>query len=547
MSRGRSASCGFRLEKTRLRTNGILAVFFLLWPHSTNPTNEHSAVSQTVDYFSSASLRHDLKGKTVRGGLWTAIAQIGGLLIQLATIPILGRLLGPADYGIFAMATFFTGFAILFVDSGLALATIQSKEITPQQVSNLFWLSTALGTLMAVIVVAISPLLAWFYREPQVMTATCASAPWFIFSGLAIQAVALLRRGMDYRRLALVHLTSVFIGQTVAVVWAYVYRDFGALVAMQLAQSASSCAGAWWMCRWCPGWPQRRTGVRRMFGFGMNLTGFTFVNYFARNADNMLIGWWWGKAATGGYDRAYKLFMFPLTKLGGPATSIAVPVLSRLVNEPEKYRRTYFKLLGATLVLMTPIAAFLAANARSVIYILLGEQWLSITPIFLVLSICGLTQMAYSSVGWLLISQGHSSEMLRWGVLNSAIIVVSFLIGLPWGPLGVAISYTIAYCTMNLPLAFYTASRSGLIRMKDLWMALVRPLALGGAIAASSILTGLVMDETASVVFRIICNAVVAALVYSAGLLTIRNELFDVWRSLAISSRQGPRHASFSQ
>jgi PST family polysaccharide transporter len=503
-------------------------------------------LSHSVDYFSSDSLRHDLKGKTVRGGLWTGVSQAGSILIPLATLPILARLLAPADYGIFAMAAFFTGFAMLFVDSGFAMATIQRKEITSQQVTNLFWISTALGTLMAVIVVATSPIVAWFYREPRVMTATCALAPWFIFSGLSIQAVALLRRGMCYRQLAIVQLSSVFIGQAVAVTWASFQRDFGALVAMHLAQSVSFCLGAWWMCQWRPGLPRRGTGVRQIVTFGMNLTGFSFANYFARHADNLLIGWWWGKGAVGGYDRAYKLFMFPLLKLGGPITSIAVPVLSRLVSEPARYERTYFKLLGATLMVMTPVSAFLAANARSVIYVLLGEQWLSITPIFLVLSICGLTQMAYSSVGWVLISQGQSTEMLRWGILNSLIIVLSFFIGLPWGPLGVAISYTSVYHAINLPLAFYFASRSGSVQMRDFWMALVRPLLLGVAIAASSILTGLMFSDAASPLIRIACNSLVAALVYAVGLLTVRNELFEVWQSLSVSWRQSSGSAPLS-
>lgn len=156
-------------------------------------------MSRTDHYFSSQQLRAGLKGKTVRGGLYTAVSQVLVVLINLAAIPILARLLSPSDFGLVAMVSVFTGLAAMFVDAGLTMATVQREELTHQQVTNLFWLATALGLLIALFVAAASPLLAWFYDEPRLIAITIAMSAATFFSGLTIQHQTLLRRAMQSR------------------------------------------------------------------------------------------------------------------------------------------------------------------------------------------------------------------------------------------------------------------------------------------------------------------------------------------------------------
>ena len=94
--------------------------------------------------------------------------------------------------------------------------------------------------------------------------------------------------------------------------------------------------------------------------FGGNLTGFSFVNYFARSGDNMLIGKVWGEDALGLYERAYKLMMAPLQQINPPMGSIIVPTLSRLNDDPERYRRAYFQAVGVFQLISCPLMAFVA-------------------------------------------------------------------------------------------------------------------------------------------------------------------------------------------
>src|SRR6185437_15205101 len=106
----------------------------------------------------------------------------------------MARLLTPADYGLIGMVAFVTGFVAMYKDLGLSAATIQRTEITPEQISTLFWVNIVLSVAITVITIAIAPLVAWFYGEPRLTWITLVTAFGFLISGLAVQHEALLRR-----------------------------------------------------------------------------------------------------------------------------------------------------------------------------------------------------------------------------------------------------------------------------------------------------------------------------------------------------------------
>ena len=78
-----------------------------------------------------------------------------------------------------------------------------------------------------------------------------------------------------------------------------------------------------------------------MLGFGGYLAGFNFLNYFARNLDKVLIGWYWGAQTLGFYSVAYRLLLLPIQQVIRPISTVAVPTLSRLQEQPARYALYY--------------------------------------------------------------------------------------------------------------------------------------------------------------------------------------------------------------
>lgn len=407
------------------------------------------------NFFDIEYLKADLKGRSVRGGAVTMTAQGARFFLQMGSTVVLARLLTPQDFGLIAMVTAVTGFVLMFKDMGLSMATVQKAEINHGQISTLFWINVVLSLGVMLVTAALAPAIAWFYGEPRLTWITLALAGAFIFGGLTVQHQALLRRQMRFGSLALIQIISMSVGILTAVIAAFYGAGYWSLVLMQLATAVAGAIAVWVACGWRPDLPVRCSGVRGMLKFGGHLTGFKFVNYFSRNADNILIGKFIGADALGLYAKAYQLFMMPISQIRGPLNQVAMPVLSSLQNQPERYVKYYQRLIDIMATLTVPLTLYCAIEADFLIRTLLGQQWLGAVPVFRILVIAALIAPVAGTRGLVLISHGFSGRYFYWGLFNAILIVTSFIVGLPFGIEGVATAYAVAVYVILIPSLFY--------------------------------------------------------------------------------------------
>ncbi len=430
------------------------------------------------NFFDTEYLKADLKGRSVRGGAVTMGAQWTKFCLQMASMIVLARLLTPQDFGLIAMVMVVTGFVTMFKDMGLSLATVQKAEINHEQISTLFWINLLLSFGMMLIAAALAPAITWFYGEPRLTWITLALASCIIFGGLTIQHQALLRRQMRFGILAIIDIVSISVSIFAAIISAWCGLGYWALVIMYLVEPIIRFIAVWIACGWRPGLPVWRSGVREMLLFGGHLTGFNLLNYFARNADNLLIGKFWGAGQLGLYTKAYGLLLLPLTQVTTPIAAVAIPALSRLQNDPERYRRYYYRAISMIAFITMPLVAMLAALSDEVILIVLGSQWIGASPIFKVLAFAAIVQPVVGTVGWVYVSLGQTRRMMYWSFIAVPLIVLSFAIGLQWGALGVAIAYTICILAVNTVPCLAFAFRYSPITVVDFFKAISYPAAI---------------------------------------------------------------------
>ena len=451
------------------------------------PRQELDALALEQDkFFQTDHLKADLKGRSVRGGAITMTGQAARFVLSMGSTAVLARLLTPQDYGLLAMVTAITGFVAMFKDMGLSMATVQKAEINNDQISTLFWINVLLSLGVMFVITALAPAIAWFYGEPRLTLITLALAGAFIFGGLTVQHQALLRRNMRFGSLALIQIISMSVGILTAVIAAFYGAGYWSLVLMQLATAIAGAIAVWVACGWRPGLPVRRAGVRSMLAFGGHLTGFSFVNYFSRNADNILIGKFISAAALGLYAKAYGLFMMPITQIRGPLDEVAMPVLSSLQNQPERYIKYYQRLVDIMASLTIPLALYCAIEGSFLIRIFLGQQWLGAVSVFRILVIAALIQPVAGTRGLVLISHGFSDRCFYWGLFNAILTVTSFLVGLPFGIEGVAAAYAIANYVILIPSLFYCFQKTPVT--VSLFMRTLASPALAGLLSAGCVI-----------------------------------------------------------
>jgi O-antigen/teichoic acid export membrane protein len=449
--------------------------------------NEKDHLSDHDRFLRVDHLSADLRGRSVRGGAVTLTSQGAKFLLTLASMAVLARMLTPEDFGLIAMATVVIGFTSVFKDMGFSMATVQSPDIRHSQASTLYWLNVAASVVITIATAAVAPLLAWFYKEPRVTAVTIALAGTILFGGFGIQHQALLRRQMRFGALAFAEIVSLVVGTLAAIASALAGLGYWSLVVLNVVREIANTAFVWILCRWRPGGPVRRGGIRPLISFGAHLTGFNIVNYIARNVQKMLIGWYSGAGPLGLYNNADRILLLPMQQINMPLTSVAVPALSRIQNETERYRAYFRRGVMLTVTAGMPVVTFLFVVADKAVLAFLGPQWAGAVPIFRALGPAAFIGTFNVATGWVYVSLGTTRRQFNWGLIASAVTIVGYAIGLPWGAIGVAVAFSASTVILRLPSIQY-CFRGTQLRLEDLWIALWRPtvssLVAGGLLVA---------------------------------------------------------------
>lgn len=421
-------------------------------------------------------------GKTsIRGIASTAASQAIKVGTTVVTTTIVARLLSPSEYGVSAMAGPVAGFIVIFQNLGLNQAVVQAKMITDEESNALFWINMYASLAIALVMLAIGPLVGRFYGDPRPGYFVAATGLVVLVSGLKQQHQALMNREMRFHSLSLNDSVAAIVTLVATVGCAFYFHNYWALFFGGLAGAVASSLMMWIGHGWRPQWRPGIRAARTMIGFGANVTGFNLVNFLARNADNVLIARFSGAAAVGLYDRSYKLMLFPLQNINAPMSRVMVPALSRLQDHPERYRRAYLLSLRALVLVSMPGVIAIAIASRPVVLLLLGQKWQSAVPIFFWLSLTAIVQIVANTTGWLFISSGRAREMMRWGLVSSLVSITSFIVGLPWGPVGVAKAY-FASQVVCLPFLYWYSCKQSPIDYQSLYR-LQLPTVAGGLVA----------------------------------------------------------------
>lgn len=443
-----------------------------------------------------------LGGLAARGAIVSLSGQAGRIGIQLLGIAVLARLLSPSDYGVVAMVMVFVSLGELFRDFGLSAAAVQSPTLSVHQRNNLFWANTAIGGVLMLLGLASAPLVAQFFSEPDITRIMQVLCVTFLLNGLATQYRASLNRGLRFIALAGVEIAAQMAGLAAGIGLALSGAGYWALVAVQLVQSASALILLVTFGRWRPGRPRRGQDMRGFWVFGWNLVGTQLLAFMTKNVDSLVIGRRFGTEPLGLYDRAYRILMVPLAQIRTPSTTVALPVLSRLADDPDRYARFLARGQVALGYSVVALCGYAAGAAAPLVDVFLGEAWSGAAPIFALLAVSGALQTLAFVGYWVYLSRGLTRSLFHYTIVSSAIRIGSILLGAQWGVLGVAWAVALA------PAVLWPISLWWLSRITDLPL---RALVLGG-------LRIMGMALSTALLVRIVVDHVAAPALIAAGL-----------------------------
>lgn len=481
-----------------------------------------------------------LKKKAIRGGMAKLLGQAVNFVLRILFVAVMARLLDPADFGLVAMVTVITGFYGLFTEAGLSIATIQRAEITNEQTSTLFWVNLLVGVLLALLCLLTAPIVSRFYDEPRLYWIMIVLAVGFVINAAAVQHAALLDRSLRFGVIATIDVLSQTVSVVIGIAMALAGFRYWALVAATMASQITSAICVWTITGWIPGLPRRGAGTRSMLRFGGTVTLNNMVVYLAYNFEKLLLGRFWGADALGLYGRAYQLINIPTQNLNLAIGGVAFAALSRLQHDPVRLGNYFLKGYRLANSLTLPTTVFCALFADDIVLVLLGPKWMDATPIFRLLSPTILVFGMINPFSWLLLSTGLQERSLKIALVIAPLVITAYLIGLPYGPTGVALAYSAAMMIWLVPHILWCVHGT-MISPRDILLATSKPLVSALLAGAVAFCVHLYIAGWSSAVLRLALESCVMAVVYYGTLLFVMGDkilyatLFQAFRGDAPS------------
>jgi len=294
--------------------------------------------------------------------------------------------------------------------------------------------------------------------------------------------LALLKRSMRYTAAAVNEIVARVIGVSVAIGFAWAGWGYWSLVFGTYSLAISITIGAWILCSWVPGRPRRVAGTRTVLEFASHISGRFTANYFARNSDNLLIGWRFGAHALGFYKKAYDLFALSATQLVSATSNVAVSALSRVRHDRPQYFRYLLGAIGVMAFLGMGLAGDLTLVGKDLIRVLLGPGWEPAGRIFTFFAPGIGIMIVYGIHGWIHVSIGRADRWFRWGIVEWVVTSALFLVGLAWGPEGFALAWCVSFWILTIPAMWYAGQPIGLgvaPMLKVIWRYILASLIAG--------------------------------------------------------------------
>jgi O-antigen/teichoic acid export membrane protein/glycosyltransferase involved in cell wall biosynthesis len=397
-------------------------------------------------------------GLAIRGAGATVFSGGLGLAIQIIGTVVLARQLTPGDFGLVALVSTFSLLFMNFGLNGFTEAVLQREEIDHFLISNLFWINAGVGLLLTIGFAAAGSLLAWFYRDPLVRQVSIGMSLTILLTSVSVQHLALLKRAMRFSAVSVNEIVARVASLVLSILMAWAGWGYWALVAGAVVLPLSQSAGAWYLCRWVPSLPRRAAGTASVVRFAMSVYGRFGLNYFSRNTDNLLVGWRFGAHSLGFYKKAYDLFALSAGQLSAPLTNVAVSALSRFNPRSPQYRQHLISGLSAMAFVGMGLSALFTLLGQDLIRLLLGPKWEATGQIFTYFAPGIGVMILYYIHGWIHLSIGRADRWFRWSLVEVIVTCLLFLLALPWGPAGIAVSWTASYWILIVPAFWYAGS-----------------------------------------------------------------------------------------
>lgn len=362
-----------------------------------------------------------LKEKTAKGLLWGAVNNGAQQILVLVFGIILGRLLGPEEYGMVGMLTIFTLIGNSLQESGFRAALVNLKEISHKDYNAVFWCSLCIGLTAYVILFFCAPFIAHFYNEQELTSLARYCFLAIPIASLGTAQGAFLYRNLKVKQQALSGITAHVISGCLGIILAFNGFSYWGIATQSLTYLIVVTFCSWFFSSWRPTFHIDFSPIKPLFAFSSKLLITNISNQLNNNILSVILGKFFYAQTVGNYNQANKWNGTGHQFITGMLNSVAQPVLASVRDDKEYKSRVFRKILRFTAFIAFPCMFGLSSITHELILLTVGNKWMGSIPMMQILCIGGAFVPIASLFSSLIISQGKSN-IYMWNIISQVLI-----------------------------------------------------------------------------------------------------------------------------
>lgn len=373
---------------------------------------------------------NSLKNKTVKGVGWSFADNIVSLGISFLVGLVLARLLTPGEYGLIGLITVFIAVFNSIVDSGFSNALIRKNDANNVDYNTVFIVNMVLSIALFSLLFISAPAISRFFDEPQLVSLSRVMGSIVVINAFAIIQRTILVKRVDFKTQTKISLISSITSGVIGIGMAIQGFGVWSLAGQQISRQLVNTVFLWIFGHW---WPKMQFSVqsfKELFGFGWKLLVSGLIDTVWKEIYQLVIGKFYNKEMLGYYTRAQQFGSLFSSNITTVIQRVSYPVLSSIQNDKERLKMAYQKVIKVTMLVTFTCMLGLAAIAKPMILVLIGEKWMPCVPYLQIICFSMMLYPLHAINLNMLQVQGRSDLFLKLEIIKKFIAVVPIALGI---------------------------------------------------------------------------------------------------------------------
>ena len=362
--------------------------------------------------------------------MWSALENVTRMGVTFVVSIILARLLSPEEYGLIGILTIFIAIFNAIVDSGFTNALIRKQDASDTDYSTVFYTNLVLSVVLAATLYCCARPIADFFERPELVSLTQVMSSVVVINALAIVQRARTTKTIDFKTQTKITFISSIGSGVIGVTMAYMGYGVWALVGQQISNQLLTTLLFWIYNKWTPKFVFSWVSFKEMWAFGSKLLASGLIDTVWKEIYQVIIGKCYSPATLGQYTRAKQFADLCSSNLTAVVQRVSYPVLSSIQDDRVRLKGAYQRVIKTTMLPTFVLMLGMAACAKSMIYVLIGEQWLECVPMLQIICTYGMLYPLHALNLNMLQVQGRSDLFLKLEIIKKIIAIGPLLLGI---------------------------------------------------------------------------------------------------------------------